>query len=403
MCRTCSWARAWAPRLRHHRPGHDQPHHRVAPRGTAPVPGRGRRRVQVQGAPARDREPALTTENLRAWKTSCASSTTTSTGWKSRPRWRPSTTRCSPRSRSSSSSCGSSSAPRPRPSRTACAWRACRPSTSSKSAWPHPQQRKRTRNPAPGPLRRQRSGQPGPGQALRIHGRSRQAGGRDPLRARRPPARAAAAAAAVRAGAAVEQPPRGSRSRDREPRRRRHGRRGTGRDAGRPGRGQEQSMRLPDLEDALRNAQKADTDQRASVVQVQQQIQVLAAEQRSLDEQRRQFETRFERLRADRNALETPDEARLNNLQSQLQERANWLKWPMPCSTSCRTRAPARRGPPHAPAGRQCRGRAPRGPVGAAGSAQGPAGKGQDRRQAPALAGQARPGRHAGPVEPHCH
>ncbi len=83
---------------------------------------------------------------------------------------------------------------------------------------------------------------------------------------------------------------------------------------------EEQSMRLPDLEDALRNAQKADTDQRASVVQVQQQIQVLAAEQRSLDEQRRQFETRFERLRADRNALETPDEARLNNLQSQLEE-----------------------------------------------------------------------------------
>jgi chromosome segregation protein len=83
---------------------------------------------------------------------------------------------------------------------------------------------------------------------------------------------------------------------------------------------EEQSMRLPDLEDALRNAQKADTDQRASVVQVQQQIQVLAAEQRSLDEQRRQCETRFERLRADRNALETPDEARLNNLQSQLEE-----------------------------------------------------------------------------------
>ncbi|MFS4518267.1 chromosome segregation SMC family protein, partial [Delftia tsuruhatensis] len=83
---------------------------------------------------------------------------------------------------------------------------------------------------------------------------------------------------------------------------------------------EEQSMRLPDLEEALRNAQKADADQRASVVQVQQQIQVLAAEQRSLDEQRRQFETRFERLRADRNALETPDEARLHNLQSQLDE-----------------------------------------------------------------------------------
>ncbi|WP_182283038.1 chromosome segregation protein SMC [Comamonas testosteroni] len=83
---------------------------------------------------------------------------------------------------------------------------------------------------------------------------------------------------------------------------------------------EEQSTRLPDLEDSLHKAQKADADQRNSVVQVQQQIQVLAAEQRSLDEQRRQFETRYERLRADRNALETPDEARLNNLQAQLAE-----------------------------------------------------------------------------------
>ena len=83
---------------------------------------------------------------------------------------------------------------------------------------------------------------------------------------------------------------------------------------------EEQSARLPDLEEALHKAQKADADQRNSVVQVQQQIQVLAAEQRSLDEQRRQFETRYERLRTDRNALETPDEARLNNLQAQLAE-----------------------------------------------------------------------------------
>ncbi|WP_120967724.1 chromosome segregation protein SMC [Comamonas sp. lk] len=83
---------------------------------------------------------------------------------------------------------------------------------------------------------------------------------------------------------------------------------------------EEQTMRLPDLEDALRHAQKADSDQRGSVVQVQQQIQVLAAEQRSLDEQRRQFESRFERLRTDRNALQTPDEARLLNLQAQLAE-----------------------------------------------------------------------------------
>ena len=56
------------------------------------------------------------------------------------------------------------------------------------------------------------------------------------------------------------------------------------------------------------------------MVQVQQQIQVLAAEQRNIDEQSRQFETRFERLRADRNALAAPDEARLANLRSQLDE-----------------------------------------------------------------------------------
>jgi chromosome segregation protein len=80
---------------------------------------------------------------------------------------------------------------------------------------------------------------------------------------------------------------------------------------------EEQAMRLPDLEEALRQAQSQADAQRASVVQVQQQIQVLAAEQRSIDEQSRQADARFERLRADRNALAAPDEARLANLRSQ--------------------------------------------------------------------------------------
>ena len=74
---------------------------------------------------------------------------------------------------------------------------------------------------------------------------------------------------------------------------------------------EEQSMRLPDLEDALRAAQNKANEQRQQVVQVQQQIQVLAAEQRSINEQTRQHESRLERLRNDRNALATPDEARL--------------------------------------------------------------------------------------------
>ncbi|NMM79504.1 chromosome segregation protein SMC [Acidovorax sp. SRB_14] len=81
---------------------------------------------------------------------------------------------------------------------------------------------------------------------------------------------------------------------------------------------EEQAMQLPDLEEALRQSQHHANEQRTAVVQVQQQIQVLAAEQRSIDEQSRQQDARYERLRADRNALAAPDEARLVNLHGQL-------------------------------------------------------------------------------------
>ncbi len=80
----------------------------------------------------------------------------------------------------------------------------------------------------------------------------------------------------------------------------------------------EQSMALPDLEDALRLAQKAANEQRAGVGQVQQQIQVLAADQRSIEEQSRSLGGRREKLSTDKNALAAPDEARLANLQNQL-------------------------------------------------------------------------------------
>ena len=92
---------------------------------------------------------------------------------------------------------------------------------------------------------------------------------------------------------------------------------------------EEQAMLLPDLEDALRQAQARANEQRSAVVQVQQHIGVLAAEQRSLNEQSRQLDTRYERLRADRNALAAPDEARLANLHSQLaaaQENAEFAE-----------------------------------------------------------------------------
>lgn len=85
---------------------------------------------------------------------------------------------------------------------------------------------------------------------------------------------------------------------------------------------EEQSMQLPDLEDAHRTAQTKANEQRQLVTQVQQQIQVLAAEQRSTSEQSRQLKTRHERLRTDRNALAAPDETRVTNLRQQYEEAA---------------------------------------------------------------------------------
>src|SRR6478672_13006734 len=57
---------------------------------------------------------------------------------------------------------------------------------------------------------------------------------------------------------------------------------------------EEQAMALPDLEDALRQSQAKANEQRTGVAQVQQQIQVLAADQRNIEEQSRQLTTRRE-------------------------------------------------------------------------------------------------------------
>ncbi len=81
---------------------------------------------------------------------------------------------------------------------------------------------------------------------------------------------------------------------------------------------EEQAIALPDLEDALRAAQADANAQRASVAQVQQHIQVLAAEQRGIEEQSRQLTQRREKLGVDRNALVAPDAAKLDSLQAQL-------------------------------------------------------------------------------------
>ena len=80
---------------------------------------------------------------------------------------------------------------------------------------------------------------------------------------------------------------------------------------------EDQVGQLPALEETLRSAQAKANEQRASVAQVQQQIQVLAADQRNIEEQSRTLGLRLERLTADRNALNAPDEARLINLNAQ--------------------------------------------------------------------------------------
>ncbi len=80
---------------------------------------------------------------------------------------------------------------------------------------------------------------------------------------------------------------------------------------------EEQSGNLPGLEDALRAAQGRSNEQRGAVAGVQQQIQVLAAESRNLDEQRRQLNGRRERLDAERRQLAAPDIARLEELKRQ--------------------------------------------------------------------------------------
>jgi chromosome segregation protein len=80
---------------------------------------------------------------------------------------------------------------------------------------------------------------------------------------------------------------------------------------------EEQAGHLPALEDAVRAAQARSNEQRNLVVQVQQQIQVLAAESRSIEEQTRQLSTRRERLTAETKTLAAPDLQRLDELKRQ--------------------------------------------------------------------------------------
>ena len=79
----------------------------------------------------------------------------------------------------------------------------------------------------------------------------------------------------------------------------------------------EQQLQLPTLEDAVRGAHGTSSQQRAAVAQVQQQIQVLAADSRNVEEQSRQLRTRREKLSAEERGLSAPDMVRLAGLKDQ--------------------------------------------------------------------------------------
>lgn len=82
---------------------------------------------------------------------------------------------------------------------------------------------------------------------------------------------------------------------------------------------EEEAAALPALEDEVRAAVARANEQRNAVSGVQQQIQVLAVESRNLDEQCRQLQTRRERLAAEAKGLAAPDEARLAELEHQVE------------------------------------------------------------------------------------
>ncbi len=80
---------------------------------------------------------------------------------------------------------------------------------------------------------------------------------------------------------------------------------------------EEQAAQQPAVEDRLRAAQATANAQRSQVTAVQQQIQLLAADSRHIEEQGRSLGTRRERLQAERRTLAAPDLSRLDQLRGQ--------------------------------------------------------------------------------------
>ena len=80
---------------------------------------------------------------------------------------------------------------------------------------------------------------------------------------------------------------------------------------------EDRSAQQPEVEDAVRAAQGRANQQRAQVSAVQQQIQLLAADSRHIEEQHKSLRSRRERLHTERRGLATPELGRLAELRGQ--------------------------------------------------------------------------------------
>ena len=89
---------------------------------------------------------------------------------------------------------------------------------------------------------------------------------------------------------------------------------------------EDQGLALPDAEEAVRRAQATASQQRGAVTQVQQQIQVLAADSRHIEEQSRQLRGRREKLAGEKQGLQAPDLARIDTLKLQEAEATETLE-----------------------------------------------------------------------------
>ena len=81
------------------------------------------------------------------------------------------------------------------------------------------------------------------------------------------------------------------------------------------------AQQLPELEQAWRAGQQKTADERAAIMQMQQQIEMEAAHQRNANNVLNGLAVRRERLQQEKSGLQLPDQTHLNNLSEQLEEK----------------------------------------------------------------------------------